>query len=347
MYRLFQCPGLLLVLLSGASCGQDAGSANEAPRPVKVETAVDAATLYKDFAGMSTPDDAVTLAFKIAGQVSNIPVSKGQNVKKGELIAELDPRETQLTVDANRTAYNEASSQLQRMKRLLTHQAISMQEYESANTRYAQMKSAYENSLSLLSDTKIRAPFAGVIEATYVDTYERVGSGQAIARLVNPSTLTVSFTLPENAIHQIELPSTRFSVRFDNYRGVQFDAVLKNYAKTSADASGFPASLTLLNVDSKRYPIAPGMSCTITMQTADGAEGAVSLPLSAIYAPAQGGTGVWVVGSGDRVTLRHVTLGQPFGSDRILITGGLSPGERVVTAGVYRLKEGQQVRILN
>jgi len=343
MYRLFP----LLLLLSAAACRRSADSATEAPRPVKVETAVDASTLDKDFAGMSTPDDAVTLAFKIAGQVSDVPVSKGQHVKKGELIAELDPRETQLAVDANRTAYNEASSQLQRMKRLLAHEAISMQEYESANTRYAQAKSTYENSLSLLSDTKIRAPFAGVIEATYVDTYERVGSGQAIARLVNPSTTTVSFTLPENAIHQIELPSTRFSVRFDNYRGVQFDAVLKNYAKTSADASGFPASLTLRDFDAKRYPIAPGMSCTITMQTAEPAAGAVSLPLSAVYAPAQGGTGVWVVGAGDRVTLRPVTLGEPFGSDRILVTGGIRPGERVVTAGVYRLKEGQQVRILN
>lgn len=343
MHRLFP----LLLLLSAGACRQQTGSAAETPRPVKAETAVDAATIDKDFAGMSTPDDAVTLAFKIAGQVLEVPVSKGQKVGKGELIAELDPRDVQLTVSADRTAYDEASSQLQRMKRLLAHEAISMQEYEAAKTRYAQARSTYENSNSLLTDTKLRAPFEGVIEATYVDTYERVNSGQAIARLVNPSTTTVSFTLPENAIRQIEAPTTRFRVRFDNYRGVTFDAVLKNYAKTSADASGFPASLTLVGFDAERYPIAPGMSCTITMQTADTAAGAVSLPLSAVCAPAQGGTGVWVVGADGRVTLRPVTLGEPFGSDRILITEGIRPGEQVVTAGVYRLQEGEQVRILN
>ena len=299
---------------------------------------------------MSTPDDAVTLAFKISGQVAGVPVSKGDRANKGALIAELDPREVRLAVDADRSAYDEASSQLQRMKRLLAHEAISMQEYEAANTRYAQKKAAYENSLSLLADTKIRAPFEGVIEAVYVDTYERVNSGQPIAKLVNPATTTVSFTVPESAIHLLELPSTRYFVRFDNYRGVRFDAVLKNYAKTSADASGFPASLTLKDGDPARYPIAPGMSCTITMQIsplADPAAGAVSLPLTAVYAPASGGTGVWVVDDDDRVRLHEVTLGEPFGTDRILIDRGVKAGERVVTAGVYRLKEGERVRILN
>lgn len=338
---------LSLLLILCVSCRQGAEPDADAVRPVKITTAVDASTLDRDFAGMSTPDDAVTLAFKIAGQVLDVPVSKGESVQKGALIAELDPREVKLTVAANRSAYDEASSQLQRMKRLLTHQAISMQEYESANTQYAQAKSTYENSLSLLEDTKIRAPFAGVIESTYVDTYEQISSGQAIARLVNPATTTVSFTLPENTLHLIALPSTRFSVRFDNYRGIRFEAVLKNYAKTSSDASGFPASLTLVGFDSQRYPVSPGMSCTITMQAADPIAGAVTLPLSAIYSPAQGGTGVWVVGADDRVTLRSVTLGEITGSDRVVIDSGVQAGDRIVTAGVYRLKENQRVKIVN
>ena len=106
-------------------------------------------------------------------------------------------------------------------------------------------------------------------------------------------------------------------------------------------------SLTLENPDPARYRISPGMSCTITMLSADPVPDAVSLPVSAVYAPAGGGTYVWTVGAGDHVTRREVKLGELFGRDRVVVDSGVAPGERVVTAGVYQLREGERVRILN
>lgn len=337
---------LLLLLLCG--CQQRAAEhESKAPRPVKAITLHDLTTAERDFVGLATPDDAVNLAFKIGGRIIRIPVSKGRRVSRGELIAELDPREVELEVEANRTAYEEAQSQLERMKRLLSHEAISVQEYEVAMTRHAQAKSTYESSLSLLSDTRLTAPFDGVIERTAVDNFERVSAGQLIARLVNPATRTVSFTTPEGALHLLEEPSTRYRVSFDNYPGVVFEARLKNYARTSADASGFPTSLLVENPDTARYPISPGMSCRITLLFKEPLQGAVSVPLTAIYAPVQGGDYLWVINKEHRVELRRVELGEPFGNDRILIDSGVRAGERVVTAGVYRLQAGDEVRILN
>ena len=123
--------------------------------------------------------------------------------------------------------------------------------------------------------------------------------------------------------------STRFTVAFDNYRGAAIPARLKEYVETSSDASGFPVSLTLENPDPARYRISPGMSCTITMLSADPVPDAVSLPVSAVYAPAGGGTYVWIVGAGDRVMRREVTLGELFGRDRVVVDSGVAPGERV------------------
>ena len=306
-----------------------------------------AAVIDKDFAGLATPDDAVNLAFKLPGQVLDVPVAQGESVKKGALLAELDPRDIELQVSADRSAFEEARSQMQRMQRLLEHEAVSRQEFESAQTRYAQVKSAYENSLGLLKETKLRAPFASVVERKFVDNYERVQAGQSIVRVVNPVTTKVQFTMPESGLSLLSLPSTRFEVEFDNYRGVRFPAVLKDYAKTSSDASGFPVSLRLTDVDTGRYSISPGMSCMVTMQSADPVTDAVSLPVSAVYAPAEGGTYVWVVIGGDRVERRAVTLGELYGRDRVVVDSGVEPGERVVTAGVYQLRQGERVRILN
>ncbi|MCM1150576.1 MAG: efflux RND transporter periplasmic adaptor subunit [Alistipes sp.] len=315
-------------------------------RPVKVTEASGADFIRKDFAGMATPDDAVTLAFKLSGQVADIPVSQGERVARDALLAELNPRDVELQVSATRSAFEEAQSQQQRMERLLAHEAVSRQEVEASRTRFAQARSLYENALDLLKDTRIRAPFAGVIEATYVDAYQQVQAGQAILRLVDPRTATVKFTMPERGLSSLADTSARFEVEFDNYRGVRFAARLKDYARTSSDASGFPVSLTLSDVDTARYDISPGMSCTVTMFSADPVPDAVSLPLSAIYAPTGGGTYVWVVGQDNRVALHEVALGEPFGSDRVVIDRGVVPGDRVVTAGVYRLQPGEEVRIL-
>lgn len=338
---------LILVLLLPAACRTERPVPAEAERPVKVIVAADASVVDRDFPGLATPDDAVNLAFKVAGQVLDVPVSRGDSVGKGQLLAELDPRDFQLRVDAERSVYDQSSARLARMKRLLAHEAISVQDYEAAQTQYAQARSAYENAKDVLKDTKLRAPYTGVVEAAYVDNYERVNAGQTILRLVKPLTDVVSFTLPESGLPLLGQPATRFKVRFDNFRGAVFGAVLKDYARTSSDASGFPVSLRVENPDPKRYPISPGMSCTISLQSTDPTAGAVWLPLTAVYAPASGGTYVWIVGPDDRVALRPVRLGEPGGRDRIVVDSGVEPGERVVTAGVYRLREGQRVRILN
>lgn len=340
--RIFPVLAIAL-LLSGCARRR---TVPEEVRPVKVTTASGADFIDKDFAGMATPDDAVNLAFKLPGQVLDVPVSQGEGVRKGALLAELDPRDIQLQVSADRSAFEETRSQLQRMERLLAHEAVSRQEVEIARTRYAQAKSAYENSSDLLQQTRLLAPFAGVIEDKFVDNFERVQAGQAIIRLVDPETTTVKFTLPENGLEALTDPGTSFEVVFDNYRGVRFAARLKDYARTSSDASGFPVSLTVENPDSSRYRISPGMSCTITMRSEDPLPGAVSLPVSAIYAPAEGGTYVWAVTPQDRVERHAVTLGELYGRDRVVVDSGVRPGERIVTAGVYQLREGQQVRIL-
>ena len=336
---------LLLLLMMSVGCRSHRAD-SPAVRPVKVTTASHSAFIERDFAGMATPDDAVTLAFKVAGQVLDLPVPTGEYVAKGTLLAELNPRDIELQVASDRSAFEQARSQFARMQRLLEHQAVSQQEFEAARTRYTQAQSTYENSLDGLKDTKLRAPFASVVERKYVDTYERVQAGQAVIRVVNPRSTTVQFTVPEQGLELLTADSTRFSVVFDNYRNTTFRAALKEFVKTSSDASGFPVSLRLVDVDTTRYRIAPGMSCIVSMRVADRMPDVMSLPVTAIYAPAEGGDYVWVVGRDDRVSLRAVELGELFGRDLVTVLRGVEPGDRVVTAGVYRLREGDEVRIL-
>ena len=336
----------ILTLFLLASCGRAKSPKEQSVRAVKC-IKVHAADFHeRDFAGMATADDAVNMAFKLSGQVASVNVAKGDYVNKGELLAQLDPRDVELQVASDKAQYERATSQYERMRRLLEREAVSQQEYESAQTTFVQARSTYENSKDLLQDTKLRAPFAGVIERTYVDTYQRVSSGQTILRLVNPVSTTVEFTMPESSMSLLSDSLTRFYVRFDNYPGVRFSARLDTYAKTASDASGFPVSLKLDKEQSASYRISPGMTCQVTIRAADVSQKSVAVPLTAIYAPAQGGEYVWVVKDG-RVERRAVELGDIFGRDMVSVKKGLSDGEEVVVAGVYRLQEGDHVKIIN
>ena len=342
------CRYLLLfsILLCGVACRRHS-TPPLTPRPVKVATVQAVDFLDRDFAGMATADDAVNMAFKIAGQVAAVDVSKGDYVSRGETLARLDPRDVELQVAADRAQYERARSQFDRVSRLMEHEAVSRQEYESAETALVQARSTFENASDLLSQTTLRAPFAGVIERTYVDTYQRVTAGQTILRLVNPISTTVEFTMPERSLSLLSDSLTRFTVRFDNYPDVRFSARLDTYAKTASDASGFPVSLKLDRMAIAPYNISPGMTCQVTIRSADERTKDVSVPLTAIYAPAEGGEYVWVVSSEDRVERRAVRLGDVFGRGRVVVLSGVKAGEEVVVAGVYRLTEGERVKILN
>lgn len=338
---------LFVIATLVSSCGVQSADHTNDVRVVKVTSVREVNYVDRDFAGMSTADDATMLAFKLSGQVASVDVSKGDFVHRGELLAQLDPRDVELQVASDKSQFERATSQYERMRRLLERNAVSQQDVEAAEAAYVQARSTYENSRDLLAETKLRAPFDGVIERTYVDAFQRVESGQTILRLVNPASTTVEFTISEKSIALLSDTTTRYYVRFDNYPQHQFSARLHTYAKTASDASGFPVSLKLNKSELQGFNISPGMTCQVTIRSADGAANEVEIPLTSLYTPAQGGTFVWVVGEGDRVELRAVVLGELLGKDMVSIKQGLQRGESVVSAGVYHLREGEQVKILN
>lgn len=338
---------LCLCVTFFVACGGRESDDSQRIRSVKVTKVREIRYVDRDFAGMSTADDATMLAFKLSGQVASVDVGKGDFVRRGELLARLDPRDVELQVASDRSQYERAASQYERMRRLLERNAVSQQDVEAAQANYVQARSTYENSRDLLAETQLRAPFDGVIERTYVDAFQRVESGQTILRLVNPVSTTVEFTMSEKSMAVLADSTSRYFVRFDNYPDRLFSARLDSYAKTASDASGFPVSLKLNRSELQGVVISPGMTCQVMIRTADNTSHEVEVPLTSIYAPAEGGDYVWVVDKGSRVVLRQVELGALLGRDMVDIRSGLTAGEVVVTAGVYRLREGESVKILN
>ncbi|MGL4494063.1 MAG: efflux RND transporter periplasmic adaptor subunit, partial [Tannerellaceae bacterium] len=221
-----------VLLLTGVlvSCGGNKEVKELPLRPVKVEKVMPLNVVTKSFSGVVAPDQFSDLAFRMSGPLVSLNVDEGQTVKRGQVIAEIDPNDFKLTNEADYSNYQTAKSQLERAKNLLAKQAISVQEYETTEAKYSSAKANYEYSSSILSDTKLRAPFDGFIAKKYVENYQKVQAGQGIVSLINPSKLLVNFTLPETNAPALQ-GDYKIYVEFESYKGKLFSAKIRDFVE--------------------------------------------------------------------------------------------------------------------
>lgn len=339
------------VTLLLTACGEKKEEQGETVRPVKTAIVESRSEIRKDFSGIVEAVNYVKLAFRVGGQIIDLPVIEGEKVKKGQLIAAIDPRDIALQYAADKASYETAAAQVERNKRLLARQAISVQEYEISLANYQRAKSAFELSSNNLRDTKLTAPFDGSIETKLVENYQRVNAGEGIVQLVNTKKLRIKFTIPDAYLYLLRSSDQRFLVEFDTYKGRAFNARLEEYLDISTDGTGIPVTLTIDDpaFDRALYDVKPGFTCSIRFSANVGPfleESMTVIPLSALFSERNGKQMyVWVV-NGDRVNRREVNIMSPTGDAQAFVTKGLKAGEAIISAGVNQLTEGQRVKII-
>ncbi len=323
-------------------------------RPVKVAEVRSLAYYEKEFAGRVVAREFTNLAFPLGGQIVRIGVAEGSNVVRGQEIARLDPADMNLQLEAERANYQTKQSIMERNERLLSRDAISLQEVEISRAELQAAKSAYEYALSQLSNTVLVAPFAGSVERRYVEQYQQVSAGEPIVKLINPDELEVTFVLPEND-SDVVYASERFFVTFDNHPDLDFEAALKESVNASVNGAGVPVTLAITDArfSPLRYNVKAGFACRVkvVIDNAEDVRSYVTIPLTALFSPEEDdstATYVWVFDSASAtVHRRRVTTDGLTNTSSAIIRNGLSEGELVVTAGVFQLVEGQKVSLLN
>ena len=346
---LFIVAFCLISLFTG--CKKSEGSSNFV-RPVKVDTVTLNNEIINDYSGIVDAAKYVNLAFRVSSQIIQLNVVEGQKVKKGEVLAVVDPREILLSLDAAKANYETSLSKLNRTKALLTKNAVSVQEVEVAQANFEQSKSIYSAQQNNYADTYLRAPFDGSIAKLKVENYQRINSGEIIGQLIDSRDLQVNFTLPDLSLSLIEGNNKSFVVEFEVYRGIKFKADLKGYVEASPDGSGIPVFLKITDprFSTDNYDIKPGFSCTVTMSVKLDTKDSEYpiIPITALNASNETNQMyVWIYNpSTSTVSRRDVTTGALMGLGNVLIKQGLSKGDIIVTAGVTQITEGEKVKIL-
>lgn len=346
---------LKLIIVSGlcamiaVSCGKKGKNYQEIVRPVRVVKVESLGAIQKMYTGIVEAEEYSKLAFKVSGPLIEMNVDAGQKVKKGTVIAAVDPLDYNLQFEANKAAFLTSKSQMERNKKLLAMQAISRQDYEIAEANYIKARSAYETSQNTLEDTKLRAPFDGFVEVKYVENYQKVQPGESIIKLVNPDKLEVSFILPETNV-RLTREKMKVAVEFDTYKGKWFTARVKEFVDASPDGSGIPVRLAITDPLFNRdlYNIYPGFSCKVNLSIDNTSGEGYTVPLSAVFKDLKTNeTSVWLYQS-DSETVKRQKIGteQLLGTDNVLVTSGLKAEDVIVVAGVNYITDGQKVTVI-
>ncbi|WP_100638401.1 efflux RND transporter periplasmic adaptor subunit [Marinobacter salexigens] len=339
---------LATIILVGCSEPEKATS-QPVIQPVKVMTiGSEDATLVREFPGTVRASQRVTMAFQVPGRLVEFPVRESQTITKGTLLARLDPSDYNSNFSAARTQMTTAEANFKRAKDLIEKKYISQAEYDKIESSYNVAQTEFEKARKALNETRLIAPFEGVIARTFVDNFQEVQPKEPILNLQNNRELEVVVDIPENLIVRYSSTGGRIdlSARFDGIPNRSFPLAIKEHAtEASPDTQTFQYVLSF--EDTAGQNLLPGMTAIVRAQRkSDGGNGEtlIAVPLSAVVADSNRQKVVWIINDDNRVSKRPVETGDLVGSSSILITSGLHTGDTLATAGASSLTEGMQVK---
>jgi len=307
----------------------------------------------RKYPGKVEANEEVDLAFQVSGRLIELPIRKGQDVTQGELLGRLYPRAFENTLAARRAELTSARADYERIKSLAERGMAAEKETIDSQAAYDAAVAQANIAQKAFDDTRLYAPFAGVIADTLVDNFQNVSARQPVVSLHDVASVAIVVNVPEARVVRSERGKERdryrFVASFEYLPGQAFDVTFKEFS-TDADPATQTYEATFVMPAPEDSVILPGMTVTIReyQKAPDTSEPvAYAVPIEAVPIDGQGNYFVWVVketadGAGT-VYRTDVTVGEMV-QDDILILTGLSHGDRIALAGVHLLQEGQQVR---
>lgn len=312
--------------------------------------------------GTVVPAAVATVRPQVSGVLQEIKFTEGQVVRAGQVLATIDPRSFEIALlqatgqrQRDEAQLESARLTLSRYRTLLEQDSIARQEVDTQAALVKQLEGAIttdraaENQARLnLSYTQVKAPIAGRVGLRTVDIGNLVGSGDAngIAVITQFSPIDVEFAVPQDGVPELQsrivanatLPAVALDRTRTNELAQGRFAALDN--QVDVQTGTVRAKARFENKDSKLFP-SQFVNLRLQVRTI---ENAVVVPVNALRHGANGDFVFVLNEQAKTVAMRSVKRGQAT-VDKIQVLEGLKPGERVITEGADRLKDGAKVTL--
>ncbi|VAW54825.1 Probable Co/Zn/Cd efflux system membrane fusion protein [hydrothermal vent metagenome] len=290
------------------------------------------------------------ISFRVSGKIQKVLVKEGDNVIKGQLLAELDPTDFKIKLKDRQASFDTAKANYNRAKALVDKGVISRVDHDKIRADFYTAQSGLDEAKQDLIYTKLKANFAGQIAKRHVENFEEVLGSQKVFSLEDVSALKLKIDVPENlmiAVDKNRGNDRDLYAKFDKIKNEKFPLKFSE-ASTKADPNTKTFKITLTMNASKDYNILPGMTATVVAElfpTETSSTTAIAVPVSAVIANSKKQATVWVV---DEKTMtanpQKVTPGLMVGD--VMQVEGLTPGDRIVVAGAAFLRNNMKVTLL-
>lgn len=349
-------------LLLITSCKDKVVEKKEVIKPIKYQVVgTSDAQKIRTFSGTVKAGDEIELSFRTSGIITKLNVKVGQKVKKGDLIARLDNVQANLAyeqaksaVNAAQSAMNTSKSNLARVKSLFEKGSNSLSDYENAKNSYQAALDQFETAKrnrsiqsSQIGYGIIRAPKSGIIASKNVDLNENVSSGKTIAVLNAGKEINIVVGLPENTINKVKLGMLT-TIEFSSIGNKNLKGKIIEIAPIiDVNSSTYPVKMEIINATDA---IKPGMTSNVTFNFGEENKAknkTLVIPVKSVGEDGEGNY-VFLVESTDgklgTVKKHTIKIGE-LTEAGFEIKSGLNAGDKIATAGLQSLLDGQKVKL--
>ena len=290
--------------------------------------------ITREFPGKLLPAQQSNLAFEIPGKINVVNVDIGDAVKKGQILAELDNREATAQLKQAKAKYDLALQILNRYKDLRSEGHISIQDLDNANSEELIAKSQYEFYKVKLEQTKLIAPFDGVIQNRYLDTGSVISGGIPIVEILGSKNVEAHISIPLKFIDKLNIGNSYdFTIGNKESKGV-----LARLAPMTP--GGSDNRLAIFNFDTF---FDPGSIAELKLSLNIEGRG-TWVPIKSLSQSEQGIWAIYTVND-KKVVVRDLVEILYFEGEYAFVNGTLNDGDLVVLGGAQKIIEGKSLNI--
>ena len=342
--RGFAALALLSAIL--VSCGKKQ-EAQTAVQPVTVKemtVGTDSPLMASGYgySGTVEEENGASLSFTTGGTILQLKVKVGDRVRKGQLIASVDPTQVRNSYDMAHSTRLQAEDAYKRMKQLHDKGSLPEIKWVETQSQLQQAISAESIAKKSLADCALHAPFDGVISEKYAEVGQTAAPGVPVVKLVTTKVLNVKISVPESEMANIHIRQrARIAVQaldgkqYEGYvveKGVIADPVSRSYS-------------VKIRVEGTDNALLPGMVSQVALDKAEASKTsttAIVIPAHLVQLADDNSNFVWVDENGKAVR-RTIVCGE-YSSNGVSVVSGLKSGDKVIVEGQQKVSTGTAIK---